>query len=203
MSLMEVLVQLERALDDLSRRWDQYLAREPGAAMPGAAEIDALEQRIRQAGFGHTPSAAERNRLGQLTARFGTKAASWRQVVRGAVEKPPVIPSPRPATRTQPAAPVDPRPAQVAPPPTTHAAAPSKGAVDPARTEEYRRLFARYQAAMERAGEPIPTSFDRFVRELEDQRQRLLARGNVVEGFDIVREASGVHVRPRTRAGGH
>jgi hypothetical protein len=56
---------------------------------------------------------------------------------------------------------------------------------------------------MERAGEPIPTSFDRFVRELEDQRQRLLARGNVVEGFDIVREASGVHVRPRTRAGGH
>jgi hypothetical protein len=90
MSLMEVLVQLERAFDDLARRWDQYLAREPGVTMPGAGEIDAIEQRFRQAGIGHTPSAAERSRLEQLTARFNTKAASWRQVVRGTEHKPSV-----------------------------------------------------------------------------------------------------------------
>jgi arginyl-tRNA--protein-N-Asp/Glu arginylyltransferase len=69
--------------------------------------------------------------------------------------------------------------------------------------EEYRRLFARYQATMERAGELIPKSFGRFVQELEEQRQRLAARGLQVEGFDVVREPSGVRVRPRTRAGGH
>jgi hypothetical protein len=69
--------------------------------------------------------------------------------------------------------------------------------------EEYRRLFARYQATMERAGEPVPVNFGRFVHELEEQRQRLTARGIQVDGFDVVREPSGVRVRPRTRAPGH
>jgi hypothetical protein len=55
---------------------------------------------------------------------------------------------------------------------------------------------------MERAGELIPMSFGRFVQDLEEQRQRLAARGLQVEGFDVVREASGVRVRPRTRGGG-
>jgi hypothetical protein len=202
---MEVVVQLERALDELARRWDRFLAREPGAAKPSGAEIDAIEQRLRQSGVGHTLSAAERNRLDHLTARFSTKAASWRQLAREPEPKPATASPAKPGARPQPASAVAPRPASGLPPtgsaPST--TAPPRGAIDPARNEEYRRLFARYQAAMERAGEPIPTSFDRFVRELEDQRQRLLARGNVVEGFDIVREASGVHVRPRTRAGGH
>jgi hypothetical protein len=202
---MELLVRLERALDDLARRWDRYHAHEPGAAMPGAAEIDALEQRIRQAGLGHTPSAVERSRLEQLTARFGTKAAGWRQLVRGAEHKPPVAPPPTPVPKPQPARPAEPRaqPGPPAPTPAAPGAASPRGGIEPSRAEEYRRLFARYQAAMERAGEPIPTSFDRFVRELEEQRQHYEARGQAVVGFDVVREASGVHVRPRTRAGGH
>ena len=173
--------------------------------MPGVAEVDALEQRVRQAGVGHTLSAAERSRLDHLTARFNTKAASWRQLVRGAEQKLAVAPPAKAAARPQPAQTVEPRaaPSPPTPTPAAPAVASPRGTIDPARTEEYRRLFARYQAVVERAGEPIPTSFDRFVRELEEQRQRLVARGVVVEGVDIVREASGVHVRPRTRSGGH
>jgi hypothetical protein len=202
MSLMEVLVQLERAVDELARRWDLYLAHEPGAAMPGPGEIDALERRIREAGSGRTVSAVERNRLEQLVARFSAKAGNWRQLARGAEQKPAAATT-KPTARPAPAPATPPRPA-VSPPSTTAAApAPPKGGIDPTRMEEYRHLFARYQATMERAGETIPTSLDRFVRELEEQRLRLVARGVVVEGFDIVREASGVHVRPRTRGGAH
>lgn len=205
MSLMEALVQLERSLDELARRWDLYLAHEPGAAMPGAGEVDALERRIREAGAGRTLSAAERGRLEQLAARFSAKAGNWRQLARGAEQKPAVASPAKPSARPQPAPPASPHPAPTppAPAPASTTAGPPRGGIDAARLEEYRHLFARYQAVMERAGEPIPTSLDRFVRELEEQRQRLVARGVVVEGFDIVREASGVRVRPRTRAGGH
>jgi len=205
MSLMEALVQLERALDELARRWDLYLTHEAGAAMPGAGEVDALERRIREAGSGRTLSAAERGRLEQLTARFNAKAANWRQLARGAVQKPAAASPAKPAARPQPAPPPSsfPAPTAAAPPTASATAGPPRGGIDAARMEEYRHLFARYQAAVERAGEPIPTSFDRFVRELEEQRQRLVARGVVVEGFDVVREASGIRVRPRTRGGGH
>jgi hypothetical protein len=189
---MEELVQLERALDDLARRWDRYLSHESGAAMPAVAEIDALEQRIRQAGLGHAVSPAEQTRLTRLSSRFGTKAGGWRQLARGAEPQRAAAPPVRPVAK--------PQPAPVAPSPPAAPAVAASGSIDPARLEEYRHLFARYQAVMERAGEPIPTSLDRFVRELEEQRRRLLARGVTVEGFDIVREASGVHVRPRTRS---
>jgi hypothetical protein len=191
---MEELVQLERALDDLARRWDSFLSHESGAAMPAVAEIDALEQRIRQAALGHAVSPAEQARLAQLSARFGTKAGGWRQLARGAEPQRAPAPPVRPVAKPQPA------PVAPSPPAAPATAVPASGSIDPARLEEYRHLFARYQAVMERAGEPIPTSLDRFVRELEEQRRRLLARGVAVEGFDIVREASGVHVRPRTRS---
>ncbi len=205
MSLMEVLVQLERALDELARRWDRYLSHEPGAAMPAVAEIDALEQRIRQAALGHAVSPAEQGRLAQLSSRFGTKAGGWRQLARAAEQKAAPTPAAKPPTRP-PAAPTPPKPAApVAAPAPAHtpgapAAGPSMAGIPPARMEEYQHLFARYQAAMERAGETLPTSLERFVRDLEEQRKRLEERGNLVVGFDIVREASGVHVRPRTRS---
>jgi hypothetical protein len=199
---MEVVVQLERALDELARRWDRFLAREPGAAKPSGAEIDAIEQRLRQSGVGHTLSAAERTRLDHLTARFNTKAASWRQLTREPEQKPVGAPPAKPGTRPQPASAVASRPASGLPPtgPASSTTAPPKGGIDAARMEEYRHLFARYQAVMERAGETLPTSLERFVRELEEQRRRLEERGTLVVGFEIVREASGVHVRPRTRS---
>lgn len=202
---MEVVVQLERGLDELARRWDRFLGHEPGATMPGLAEIDSLEQRIRQAALGHAVSPAEQARLAQLSSRFGTKAGGWRQLARAAEQQRAAAPAAKPAARPQ-AAPAAPRPAAPAvAPAAAHtsgapAAGPPTAGVPPARMEEYRHLFARYQAVMERAGETLPTSLERFVRELEEQRRRLEERGTAVVGFDIVREASGVHVRPRTRA---
>jgi hypothetical protein len=182
MSVMEELVQLERAVDQLARRWDRFLAHETGATMPTVAEIGALEERLRQLGLRDAVSPVERNRLGQLASHLSMRAASWRRLAGPAPQK-PTSPQPAPAAAPQ--------------------AARAEAKVSPAMMEEYRRLDARYQATMERAGQPIPAKFNRFVQELEEQRQHLTARGIQVDGFDVVREASGVRVRPRTRAGGH
>lgn len=38
------------------------------------------------------------------------------------------------------------------------------------------------------AGEPLPTSRGCFVRELEEPRQRLLARGAVADDFEVVQK---------------
>jgi len=178
---MEELVQLERAIDQLMRRWDGFLGHEVGATMPPVAEIGALEQRLRQLGLRDAVSPVERGRLQQLTSNLAVKAASWRRLASQGDRQP-----------------------SAAPPPSTAAppAEPAEAKVTPAMLEEYRRLFARYQATMERAGEPVPVNFGRFVQELEEQRQRLTARGIQVDGFDVVREPSGVRVRPRTRGGG-
>ena len=194
MSTMEQLVQLERAVDELARRFDRVAAHEPGVQVPAVEELAALERHVREAGLGRPLSAAERARLDQLTARVNTRAPGWRQLA--AAAKPRPAPAAAPPPKPEPVHVPEPEP----PPPTVA----GRGGPDATRLEEYRRLFARYQTAMERAGEPIPTSLDRFVRELEEQRQRLVARGVVVEGFDVVREPSGIRVRPRTRsAGGH
>ena len=190
MSVMEELIQLERAFEQLAKRWDRFLAHEDGATMPAASEIGTVEQRLRQLGLRDAVSPVERGRLQQLASQLAVRAASWRRLASqdnqqpGGASVPPKPTSPRPAN---PAAPQ---------------AEPAETKVTPAMMEEYRRLFARYQATMERAGELIPMSFGRFVQDLEEQRQRLAARGLQVEGFDVVREASGVRVRPRTRSGG-
>jgi hypothetical protein len=191
MSVMEELVQLERAIDQLARRWDRFLAHEAGATMPTVAEIGALEQQLRQLGLRDAVSPVERGRLGQLASHLAVKAASWRRLASQGDRTPSAAPGPRQAKGPEPATPVAPE------------ADRAEGKVSPAMMEEYRRLFARYQATMERAGEPIPVNFGRFVQELEEQRKRLTARGIQVDGFDVVREPSGVRVRPRTRAPGH
>jgi hypothetical protein len=186
MSVMEELIQLERAFEQLAKRWDRFLAHETGSTMPAVSEIGTLEQRLRQLGLRDAVSPVERGRLQQLTTQLAAKAASWRRLATqdtrsaGAAAAPPKPTSPQPAPQLEPAEPK----------------------VTPATMEEYRKLFARYQATMERAGELIPMSFGRFVQDLEEQRQRLAARGLQVDGFDVVREPSGVRVRPRTRAGG-
>jgi hypothetical protein len=190
MSVMEELIQLERAFDQLAKRWDRFLAHEAGSTMPAVSEIGTLEQRLRQLGLRDAVSPVERGRLQQLTSQLAAKAASWRRLATqdnrgaGAAMAPQKPSSPQPATPAEP-----------------HAE-PAGAKVTPAVMEEYRKLFARYQATMERAGGLIPMSFGRFVQDLEEQRQRLAARGLQVEGFDVVREPSGVRVRPRTRAGG-
>jgi hypothetical protein len=186
MSVMEELIQLERAFDQLAKRWEGFLAHEPGSTMPAVSEIGALEQRLRQLGLRDGISPVERGRLQQLTSQLAAKATSWRRL------------APQ-ETRGAGAAGAPQKPTSPQPPPQAEPAEPK---VTPAVMEEYRKLFARYQATMERAGGLIPMSFGRFVQELEEQRQRLAARGLQVEGFDVVRELSGVHVRPRTRAGG-
>jgi hypothetical protein len=190
MSIMEELVQLERAIDQLARRWDGFLEHEAGATMPTVAEIGALEQRLRQLGLREAVSPVERGRLQQLASHLAVKATSWRRLASQGARTPSAPPAPQKPTGPQPGTPA---------PQAEHA----EVKVSPATMEEYRRLFARYQAAMERAGEPIPVNFGRFVQELEGERQRLTARGIQVDGFEVVREASGVRVRPRTRAGRH
>ena len=188
---MEELVQLERALDQLAKRWDRFLAHEGGATMPAVSEIGALEQRLRQLGLRDAVSPVERGRLQQLTSHLAAKAASWRRVAAQGERMPSAAPAPQKPTSPRPATPVAPQ------------AGAAEAGVSPAVMEEYRRLFSRYQATMERTGEPIPANFGRFVQELEEQRKRLTARGLQVDGFDVVREVSGVRVRPRTRAPGH
>lgn len=190
MSVMEELVQLERAIDQLARTWDRFLAHETGATMPTVEEIGALEQRLRQLGLRDAVSPVERGRLEQLASHLAVKAASWRRLASQGDRTPSAAPAPQ--------KPKSPQPATLAP-----QAERAEAKVSPALIEEYRRLFARYQATMERAGETIPVNFGRFVQELEEQRQRLTARGIQVDGFDVVREPSGVRVRPRTRVGGH
>jgi hypothetical protein len=191
MSVMEELVQLERAFDQLAKRWDRFLAHEAGATVPTAAEIGALEQRLRQLDLRDAVSPVERGRLQQLASQFAVKAASWRRLAPQDTRGSGATSGPKKPTSPEPATPAVPHAEGV------------KADVSPVVMEEYRRLFARDQATMERAGETIPVSFGRFVEELQEQRQRLTARGIQVDGFDVVREVSGVRVRPRTRARGH
>jgi hypothetical protein len=190
MSVMEELIQLERTFDQLVKRWDRFLAHEDGAPMPAASEIGALEQRLHQLGLRDAVSPVERGRLQQLASHLGAKAASWRRLEPQDTRGAGAAPGPQRAANPQSSAPGAPT------------AQRAEANVAPAMMEEYRRLFARYQATMERAGEPIPVNLGRFVQELEEQRQRLIARGMQVDGFDVVREPSGVRVRPRMRSGG-
>jgi hypothetical protein len=186
MSIMEELIRLEQAFEQLARRWEAFVGHEPGSSAPRQEDAVTLEQRVRQLGLRDGVSPVERVRLQQLASQLAVKAASWRRL-------PPQAPS-------GPSAPA--RPKSPTTPPAASAPQGAKPQVGEAALEEYRRLFARYQAVVERAGEPIPVNFARFVQELEEQRQRLTARGLHVEGFDVVREPSGVRVRPRTRVGG-
>jgi len=186
MSVMEELIQLERVFEQLTKRWDRFIVHEPGSTMPAVSEIGALEQRLRQLGLREAVSPVERGRLQQFASQLAAKAASWRRLAPQDTRQPSAAVAQQKPTSPQPATPAE----------------PAEGKVAPASMEEYRKLFARYQATMERAGGLIPVSFGRFVQDLEEQRQQLAARGLQVEGFDVVRESSGVRVRPRTRSGG-
>jgi hypothetical protein len=181
-----VLAELERWLTELARKYERYFARDPKVPVPPERERTTLERRLKELSRGEPRNAAEQFKLDALLHRFATFNQLWQRLLRereerGAAAARVEAQTPRPAAAT---------------PPNARAAAPvgdSEG--------EYRRVFATYRDALDRAGRPSSIVFERFRATLEQQRRAAEERGAVVEGFDVVEDASGVKLRARVRRG--
>jgi hypothetical protein len=171
------IAQLNKWLDELARKWERFLARDPGAPVPPERERALLERRLLAISREEAASAEERFRLERLMNRFATHNALWQRLLREREEA-------RAASFAAKASNVRP-PASVR---TSDA--------------EYRRVFARYQAELEKAGGARPVNFERFRDSLAEQKKQLEEKGAVVEGFEVVKETGGVKVRAKVRRGG-
>jgi hypothetical protein len=173
----DVVAQLNKWLDELARKWERFLARDPGAPVPPERERALLERRLLEISREEAPTAEERFRLERLMNRFASHNALWLRLLREREEA-------REASFTAKAANV------------RSAASVSTG------DAEYRRIFVRYQAELEKTGGMRPMSFERFRETLAQQKKQLEEQGAVVEGFEVVKESSGVKVRAKVRRGG-
>ncbi len=174
----DVIRELERWLEDLTRRWERYFARDPKVPLPPERERAALERRLREASRQELRTTVEQFRLEQLLHRFATFNALWQRQLREREE------------------------ARVA---AAHAGAatpdvPRSTTVD-SSGDDYRRLHENYLAALQESGNQVAVNFERFRDTLHTQRRMLEERGAVVEGFEVVREGSQVKLKARVRRG--
>ena len=171
------VVQLERWLDDLARRWERYFARDPKVPRPPERERAALERRLRDVSREEIRSTVLQFRLEQLLHRFSTYTALWQRQLREQEEARTARGARKAANETPPVA------------------------VSP-NGDDYRALHERYVGALRASGSDASVNEERFRQALEQQRQALEARGAVVEGFEVVTEGSQVKLRARVRRGG-
>ncbi len=172
----DLVSELSRWLDTLSRRWERFFAHDPQVRTPPEPERLALERRMRELSRLEAQTAAEGFRLEQLLYRFSTYNAHWQRQLRDREE-----------SRKRAAA-------------DEEINAGARAAVPPAG-DEYQELHAAYTAALEATGAPGAVSLERFRDSLIAQGRSLEGRGAVVEGFDVVPEGGQVKIRARVRRG--
>lgn len=185
MGAPNVPAELERWLTELARKYERYFAHDPKVPVPPERERNALDRRLKEISRGEPRTAAEQFRMETLLHRFSTLNTLWQRQLRDREEARTAAAHAGGAAQSSPSRP--PNASDAAPVPDTEA--------------DYHGLFARYRAALDRAGKPSSVPFERFKGALEQQRRAAEERGAVVEGFDVVEEAAGVKLRARVRRG--
>jgi hypothetical protein len=177
MGVVDPVNELSRVLDELSRRWERFFARDPQVRTPPDRERQALERRLREMSRQEAPTAAEDFRVQQLLHRFAAYNSMWQRQLRD-----------REASRHGITA-------------SEEEINASRRTPVPPAGDEFEPLHAAYVAALRAAGAAGTVSLARFRESLEGQRRSLEASGAVVEGFDVVQEGSQVKLRARVRRG--
>lgn len=172
MGVFEDAAVLERQLEELARRWDRYLSRDPQVPLPPEKERTALEARLLTLSRTETTLAAERFRVEQLLHRFSTYSALWQRQLRGREGELSGASSRRP----------------------------NVGAAAPVR-DEVGELWQSYVAAQRRLHGDTTVTAEKFREALMRQRQQLEAQGGTVDGFELVEEGGRVKIRARLRRG--
>jgi hypothetical protein len=184
MSETNVVAQLDRWITELARKYERFFAKDPKVPVPPERERDALERRLREMSRSEPRTVAEQFKQEQLLHRFSTYNQLWLRMLREKEEG-----AARAAATSAAAAAPSGRPNAAA----TANVPDSEG--------EYRRLYSSYRTALEQSGKPAGVAFERFRAALDQQRRSAEAQGATVEGFDVVKEASGVKLRARIRRG--
>jgi hypothetical protein len=177
MSSGDPVERFERWLEELARKWERYLARDPQVPLPPERERTALERRLHEMSRHESRSSAEQFRLEQLLHRFATYNQLWQRMLRDREEARAAAGAAARALNASAAAPV---------------------AGD---SDEYETVFRRYTAALDKAGKPSAVGLESFREALEAQRRQLEGKGARVEGFEVVAEGANVKVRARVRRG--
>lgn len=180
MNDVDLVTSLAGKVEELARRWDRYIARDPQEPLPPDRERAELERRLRVLSRQEGRSTSESFRFEQLLHRFSTLSALWQRQLR---EREEALVGGRYLRNRESKSPNAPAPAPVA------------------VEEGYDALFARYTAALARSGRPIGVTAERFRATLQAQRRELEGRGASVEGFDVAEENGQVKVRARVRRG--
>ncbi len=74
--------QLEHWLEDLTRKWERFFARDPKVPVPPDRERSALERRLREVSRGDPRTTAESFRMEQLLQRFMVYNQLWQRQLR-------------------------------------------------------------------------------------------------------------------------
>ena len=173
----EIVNQLHRWLDELSRKWERYFVHDPKVPVPPERERAALERQLREISRSEFRQTHEQFRLDQLLHRFSTYNMLWQRQLREREEA-------RQAGR----------PGQAA---ATNA--PVAAAVHATDGDEFQALHARYLKELQASGAQASINFERFRQTLETQKRMLEERGVTVEGFDVVRDGPKVKLQARVR----
>ena len=174
----EIVNQLHRWLDELSRKWERFFVHDPQVPLPPERERAALERQLREISRAEFRQTQEQFRLDQLMHRFATYNMLWQRQLREREEA-------RQAGRAAALA--------------SAANAPAPAAVNVANGDEFLALHARYLEELQASGAKAAVNFERFRQTLETQKRLLEERGVTVEGFDVVREGAQVKLKARVR----
>jgi len=174
----EIVNDLYRGMDELSRKWERFFTRDPKVPLPPERERTALERRLREISRAEFRQTQEQFRLDQLMHRFATYNMLWQRQLREREEA-------RQAGRQ----------AHAGETPNAVAPAPVQGEGG----DEFQTLHARYLEELQASGAKASVNFDRFRQTLETQKKMLEERGVTVEGFDVVREGVQVKLKARVR----
>lgn len=167
------VARLEGLLEQLVRRWERFVSRDPLVPVPPERERARLEQLLREVSREEGRTTAEQFRLEQLQHRFSTLSQLWQRQVREREE----------VRRPGAAAPEAPNAAQAA----------------PVQRDEFGPLFATYAAELQAAGKRPTLDAAAFGKALEGQRRQLEDKGFDVDGFEVTRSGDEVKVRARAR----
>lgn len=178
------LDQLTTWIDELARKWERYVTRDPHVPVPPERERAALERRLKELSRAEPPGASDRFRLEQLMHRFSTYNQLWQRQLR---EREVGI-------QAGAAAPVALGSAGARA--VNAAGLASVASVEP---DDVAPLHARYMESLRARGAGADVSLERFKEALARERSRLESQGSVVEGFEVIEEGGAVRVRARLR----
>ncbi len=167
------VARLEGLLEQLVRRWERFVSRDPSVPVPPERERARLEQLLREVSREEGRTTAEQFRLEQLQHRFSTLSQLWQRHVRDREE-----------VR---------RPGAAAP------EAPNAAPAAPVHRDEFGTLFATYAAELLVLGKKPNLDSAAFRRALEGQRRQLEDKGFEVDGFEVTRSGDDVKVRAQVR----